>query len=111
MVDVEVDDFLRPRPAVIEEAKQGFIPSTLRLLDIDVTENMQNLFLLQISRHGTGLAFERHGENGLTMGEETGIGRGEIAEEGVDCSQSDVTGSRSILSSAPQMSSRNCRIS
>jgi hypothetical protein len=37
------------------------------------------------------------------MGEETGIGRSKVAKESVDGGQPDVTGSRSILSSAPEM--------
>lgn len=84
MVNVEIHNFLCPCSAVIEQAQQGIIPPPGWILNIDMSKNMQNFFLFQISQHMPGVAFERHGKNGLAVGDETGIGRGQIPEECVD---------------------------
>ena len=101
MIDVEIYNFLGPCSAVVEQAQQGVIPPTRWFLDIDMSKNMQYLFLFQISQHMPGVTFERHGKNGLTVGDETGIGRCKISEECMDGRQPDVSGSSAILSPPP----------
>jgi len=50
-----------------------------------------------------GVTFERYGKNGLAMGDETGIGRGEIPEECMDGRQSDVSGSGAVFPTPSKM--------
>jgi hypothetical protein len=47
-----------------------------------------------------GVSLERYDKNGLALSNIAGIGNGQISEEGMNGSQPDVTGSRSVLSSA-----------
>jgi len=47
-----------------------------------------------------GVPLEWYGKNGLALGDVAGISGGQIPEEGMNGSQPDVTGSRSILSSS-----------
>jgi hypothetical protein len=100
MVDVEIHSLLRPCSTVVEETQQSIIPPSMRLLDINVPEDMLDFFLLQVSQHMPGVPLERYGKNGLALGDVAGISGGQIPEEGMNGSQPDVTCPRSILSSA-----------
>jgi hypothetical protein len=103
VVNVEIHDFLCPCSTVVEQTQQGIIPPTRWFLDIDMSKNMQHLFLFQVAQYVPGVTLEWHGKNGLAVGNETGIGRGEISEECMDSRQSDVSGSAAILSTASKV--------
>jgi hypothetical protein len=51
----------------------------------------------------SGVTLERYGKNGLAVGYEPGIGRGQIPEECVDSRQSNIAGSGAILSTPSKM--------
>ncbi len=68
-----------------------------------MSKNMQHLFLFQVPQYMPSVTLERYGKNGLTVGDETGIGRGEIPKECMDSRQSDVAGTGAIFSTQSKM--------
>ena len=68
-----------------------------------MSKNMQHLFLFQVAQYMPCVTLERYGKNGLTVGDQTGVGRGEIPEESMNSCQSDVSGSGAILSPTSKM--------
>jgi hypothetical protein len=75
----------------------------LRFPDINVSEDMLDFFLFQVSQHMPGVPFERYGKNGLALGNVAGIGGGQILEEGMNGGQPDVAGSSAIFSPAAKV--------